>query len=99
MYHTGYIRDIADSRDFDFRGLVGTPSPNLRPRVMLESIIGPAFDQKQTSECVAFSAAAIKRYHEYKQNEDFLTFDPHDLYATCDAPRVRTLDELVGVLD
>lgn len=82
---TGYIRDIVDSRDWVAETIFGAPAEPLPSRVTLEAICGPAWNQGQTYECVAYSAAGLKRFHEYKQSGQLLDFDKHALYAACKA--------------
>lgn len=64
---------------------MGAPPAALPKRISLESLAGPVFDQGQTSECVCYSCAALKRYHEYAQTGVWLSFDPHELYQRCKA--------------
>jgi C1A family cysteine protease len=103
----GYLRDAKDERDWQWPTLMGLAPTTLPERISLESAIGPVFDQGQTSECVCFSCAGIKRYHEFEQSGAWLSFDPDELYRQCKAvdgapgsdgtfPRVA-LDQLVKV--
>jgi C1A family cysteine protease len=62
-------------------------SADLPRRVNHESLLGPAEDQGFTSECVAYAAAGLKRFHEWRQSKVWLGFDPHPLYQVC-----KTLD-------
>lgn len=79
---TGYIRDTISQEDWIYGAL--RPVTSVIPlRFNLESLIGPAADQGSTFECVCYSIAGLKRYHEWKQSGAWLTFDPHDLYSLC----------------
>jgi C1A family cysteine protease len=47
--------------------------------------MGPAHDQGQTFECVAYAASGMKRYHEFRQSKAFLEFDTAGLFQACKA--------------
>lgn len=79
---SGYIRDTKSPQDWLY-GALRPPRTDLPVRVNHESILGPALDQGMSFECVAYSVAGLKRFHEWKNVHRWLDFDPHALYLEC----------------
>ena len=81
---SGYNRDPKSSQDWLYGAMVSAPTTE-QPRVNYESILGPAFDQGDTFECVCFAIEGLKRYHEYEESQAWLSFDAHEFYTQCKA--------------
>lgn len=79
---TGYFRDPDSERDFIY-GAIKAPVTDLPKRLNYESLFGPALDQGNTTQCVTYAVAGLKRFHEWKQSRKWLEFDAADLYSAC----------------
>jgi hypothetical protein len=85
VWFTGYRRTKHDPRDWLWSKLYG-PTPNSLPgSCILESLVGPAYDQKDTPQCVCCSLAALKHHDEYRKSQTWLLFDPEPIYRQCKA--------------
>ena len=86
----GYLPPKQDDRDWLWHKLYGPIPHNLPQRVNLESLCGPAYDQKDRPECVCFSLAALKHHDVYQEKGKWITLDPSATYKQCkildDAP-------------
>ena len=82
---TGYKRAPRDARDWLWAKFYGEPPPDLPPRVNLESIVGPARDQGETSQCVCYALAALKHHDLWQDEARWAAFDPEPIYAQCKA--------------
>lgn len=89
----GYIPSEDDPRDWLWVDLYGPPPSNLSQRSNLESLVGPAYDQGRTPQCVCYSLAALKHLDEAR-NGQWLTFDASSHYAMCKARSGQSQDGL-----
>jgi len=80
----GYFRDPHDPRDFLVDG-IPYGAAELPPRVSRSASTGPVFDQGDSSECVAYSVAGLKRYQAWSKDKQWPSLDVDGFYQACKA--------------
>jgi len=78
----GWSPDKIDERDLLWRSVVAPQSVSVPAKFRL-SALGKVLNQGQTSQCVAFSTASMKMYHEFVSHKKYYRFDPNWLYTEC----------------
>lgn len=81
-YVYGHIKDVEDTRDYKWsEAFAGLPIKT--PSSFVLNDLGPVLNQGASSMCVAYTMASIKMEEEYRETQNYWSFDPADLYRQC----------------